>query len=59
MTHRILWYKEWWSIWHSLTNWKGLLIGAVFSVPWFCRILVNDPPLIEEELIWEGVKELA
>jgi hypothetical protein len=57
--YRLNWYREWWSIWFGLTNWKGLLIGAVFSVPWFCRILVRDPVFVAEELEWEGIREVA
>jgi len=56
VTYRLNWYREWWDIWYGLTSWKGLVIGVVFSVPRFCRILVRDPVFVIEELEWEGVR---
>ena len=53
MTYRIEWYREWWYLWHGLTNWKGLILGGIFSIPFFIRIALRDPPFILEELVWE------
>lgn len=51
--YRLSWYREWWDIWSGLVNWKGLLIGALFSIPFFISILIYDPVFVKEEIDWD------